>query len=116
MNIMLLNLFGSNAKIMQFFCKTTLDECLTVIDEKYGHWQNFINIHMSNLANGCTCKSINDKLCNACYKYLVEQDVYNLRNIREKYPEDFTNAMQMEYDEIVRECNKRQININSFLH
>ena len=114
MNNILINLFGSNAKIMQFFCKSTLDECLSLIDEKYGHWQNFVNIHMTNLANGCTCKTINDTLCNVCYKLSVDQDVYNLSKIRTNYPEDFTNAMQVEYDTIIIECNRRQINMNSF--
>ena len=115
MNNVLLNLFGSNDNILRFFCKPTLDECLTVIDEKYGHWQNFVNIHMSNIANGCTCNTINDIPCNTCYKFLVEQDVCNLRNLRNFYPEEFTNAMQVKYDVIVRECNMRQINMNSFV-
>ena len=112
MEDILLVIFGSNAKILQFFGKDTLEECRVLLNEKYEGWERFVNIHLYNLENGCTCESIN-QICNTCYKISVYQDYCWYTNTK---AENLTNDMRNMYNEIVTECNRREINMNSFLH
>ena len=118
MNIILKELCGSNSNILQFFGENTHDECLQSINEKFGSFQHFVKVRSHSISYGCTCNYVHELLkfdCNPCYKYLVEQDVINLRNMRDFYPEDFTIEMRAEYDAIVKECNRREIDMNVFV-
>ena len=112
MEDILLDLFGNNAEILHFFGRSTLEECINHICEKYENVQNFAQDRKDNLESGCSCKTIND-FCNACYKISVYQDFCLYKNTS---AENLTNEIRIRYDEIVRECNKRQINMNSFIH
>ena len=118
MNIELSKIFGGNAGLLGFFGQINHADVILVIEANFGHWQNFVNTFAHKKALGCTCHSFQDMMnsdCNACYIYLVEQDVCNLRNMRDFYPESYTKEMRDDYNAIVKECNRREINMNVFV-
>ena len=111
-------MFGSNEALLCFFNKQTHEECLQIINEKFINLQNFANLRKNSVFCGCTCNNIQEYInfnCNSCYKYSVEEYVITLKTIKDFYPEDFTILLQNEYNEIVKECNQRQINMNEFV-
>lgn len=118
MNYVLSDMFGGNEGLLHFFGQNNHADVILVIEAHFGHWQNFVNTFGQKKCLGCTCHSFQDMMnsgCNVCYKYLVEQNVVNLRNMRDFYPESYTKEMQDEYNAIVRECNRREINMNAFV-
>jgi hypothetical protein len=118
MNIELAGLFGGNEGLLLYFGQQAHADVILIIEANFGHWQNFVNMFRHKKSIGCTCESFHDMMnsdCNPCYKYLVEQDVCNLINMRDFYPEDYTKEMRDEYIAIVRECNLRQIKMNEFV-
>ena len=118
MNIALSSMFGGNEGLLRYFGEQAHPDVILVIEAHFGHWQNFVNIFKHKKAIGCTCESFQDMMnscCNPCYKCLVEQDVCNLRNMRDFFPEDYTKEMRDEYNAIVKECNLRQISMNDFV-
>ena len=106
-----LELFGSYDNIFKFFDKNTIDECVDCICEKYENVHHFAQERAYNIEYGCSCETIND-FCNACYKISVYQEVCRCKNTK---AEDLPNEMRVIYDAIITECNKRQINMNSFM-
>ena len=118
MNDVLSKMFNGNEGVLSFFGKYHMNDVIEQIDAHFGHIQNFVNSFGNKKSCGCTCESFQDMInssCNTCYAESTQQDVCNLRNMRDFFPADYTKEMQDKYNCIVRECNLRQINMNCFV-